>query len=378
MSDADSEGRGASTLELFFDLVFVFTITQFTHAFVHDPSWTSVGTIALLFSIVWWMYSGYVWLTNEVAPTTPARRTVLVAGMFGFFTLAMAAPDAVHGHGTVFGWAFLGVTVIHAVLFRVSGGESASAAIARVAPTNMAAAVCVVIGGYTHGTSSYLWWGAGLVIIGVSPFLSTPRGFVLRTGHFCERHGLVLIIAIGESIIGVGTGLAEETMNAQFFAQVLLGLTVVYVMWWSFFGTDAEHGEQALDGLPVEDRPRPALLAYGYCFVPMLLGIVFAAAGLGMSIGHGEREASWASAGALAGGVALYLAGQAAFRTILGLPRPYMRLLAAALAVGTMVLGVHVAEWLQLAAIAVVVYAAIIADDVIGMKRGEKSSYLAH
>lgn len=373
----DDEQRGASTLELFFDLVFVFTITQFTHAFGHEPTWKSAGTIALLFAVIWWMYSGYVWLTNEVAPSTPARRTVLVAGMFGFFTLALAVPDAVHGHGVVFGWAFLGVTLVHAVLFRVSGSDDASAAILRILPTNLAAAICMVVGGYAHGNATYLWWVGALLVIGVSPLLSTARGFVLRTKHFCERHALVLIIAIGESIIGVGTGLAEETMNLQFFVQVLLGLTVIYVMWWSFFGNDNEHGEAALDDLPMTDRTRIALIAYGYCFVPMLLGIVFAAAGLGMAIGQGERQASWAAAAALSGGVALYLAGQASFRAALGLPRPWMRLLAAILAVLTTALGVYVAEWVQLAAIAVVVYGAIILDDVIGLRAGERSSYLA-
>ncbi|WP_336820180.1 low temperature requirement protein A [Gordonia sp. MMO-8] len=376
-TQTDDGQRGASTLELFFDLVFVFTITQFTHAFGHDPTWKSAGTIALLFAIIWWMYSGYVWLTNEVAPSTPARRTVLVAGMFGFFTLALAVPDAVHGHGVVFGWAFLGVTLIHALLFRVSGGEDASAAIMRILPTNLTAAICVVVGGYVHGNATYFWWAGALLVIGASPLLSGAGGFVVRTKHFCERHGLVLIIAIGESVIGVGSGLAEETMNLQFFVQVLLGLTVIYVMWWSFFGTDNEHGEAALDALPMTDRTRAALVAYGYCFVPMLLGIVFAAAGLGMAIGQGERQATWPAAAALSGGVALYLVGQAAFRVTLGLPRPWMRLLAAVLALLTTALGVYVTEWAQLAAIAVVVYAAIIADDVIGLRGGESSSYLA-
>jgi hypothetical protein len=108
------------------------------------------GELLLLFAVIWWMYSGYVWLTNEVAPSTPARRTVLVAGMFGFFTLALAVPDAVHGHGVVFGWAFLGVTLVHAVLFRVSGSDDASAAILRILPTNLAAAICMVVGGYAR------------------------------------------------------------------------------------------------------------------------------------------------------------------------------------------------------------------------------------
>ncbi|MFC9790867.1 low temperature requirement protein A, partial [Rhodococcus sp. NPDC127528] len=97
----------ASTLELFFDLVFVFTITQLTHVFTHQPSWQAVGQVALLFGVIWWMYSGYVWLTNEVAPNSSARRTFLLIGMFGFFVLALAIPDAFHGTGIAFGIAYV-------------------------------------------------------------------------------------------------------------------------------------------------------------------------------------------------------------------------------------------------------------------------------
>jgi low temperature requirement protein LtrA len=267
------------------------------------------------------MYSGYVWLTNEVAPSTPARRTVLVAGMFGFFTLALAVPDAVHGHGVVFGWAFLGVTLVHAVLFRVSGSDDASAAILRILPTNLAAAICMVVGGYAHGNATYLWVGRrpagdrGVAATEHGSRIRPADQALLRTPCSGPDHRHWRIHHRRRDRSG------RETMNLQFFVQVLLGLTVIYVMWWSFFGNDNEHGEAALDDLPMTDRTRIALIAYGYCFVPMLLGIVFAAAGLGMAIGQGERQASWAAAAALSGGVALYLAGQALFRAALGLPR---------------------------------------------------------
>ncbi|EGD53463.1 low temperature requirement protein A [Gordonia neofelifaecis] len=366
----------ASTLELFFDLVFVFTITQLTHAFSIDPTWGVAGEVALIFSITWWMYSGFMWLTNEVAPSTTGRRTLLLIGMFGFFAIALAVPDAVSGRGLVFGWAFLGVTLLHAVMFRVAGGESSSRAILRILPVNLGAAILVLIGGYVHGAAAYVWWGAAVAVLLLLPAMSSAdTGFIVRPSHYCERFGGVLIIAIGESIVGVGAGLTGLSMDARFFFEIGLGLSICYVMWWAFFGTDDEHGQLALERLPVASRNRPALVAYGYGAVPMLLGIVFTAAGLGMTIARAGDEATWAQATALSGGVALYMLGQTVFRSALGLPRPWMRLLAAAVALATIPIGVVSDVWLQMVGILVFVYATIIADDLLTFRSGEHGSY---
>jgi low temperature requirement protein LtrA len=373
---ADGGAVRVSTLELFFDLVFVFIITQLTHAFAQQPSWATAGKIVLLFVLTWWMYSGYVWLTNEVAPRTTFRRSVLLVGMFGFFAVGLAVPDAVHGSGLTFGLAFLGVTAIHSILFRVSGGPQAAVAIMRIAPINLASAALVVAGGFIAPPEKYWLWLLAVALQVVIPKTASSRGFVVRPAHYCERHGGVLIIAIGESVVGVGSGLAGHTMDLAFFAQVALGLCLTYVLWWAYFGADDEHAEHALTELAGPQRARAAVFAYGYTFCVMLIGIVFVAAGLGMTIGHADAETTWPQALALSGGMAVYCLGLTAFRGILRLPRPWMRGLAAVGAVATVPIGVVSAMWIQLAVLIVVVYGLIIADDLVAVRSGERSSYL--
>ncbi|MGB3302946.1 MAG: low temperature requirement protein A, partial [Gordonia sp. (in: high G+C Gram-positive bacteria)] len=170
--------------------------------------------------------------------------------------------------------------------------------------------------------------------------------------------------------------LAGMEMDLAFFIDVGLGLAICYVLWWSFFGVDDEQGRHALETLPVVQRNRPALLAYGYAFVPMLLGVLFTAAGLGMTISHSGSHASWPQAVALSGGVALYMMGQTLFRIVLRLPRPWTRLLAAAIAAFTIPIGVYGGVWMQLVSILIFVYAIIIADDVIGVRAGQHGQYL--
>ncbi len=368
---------GASTLELFFDLVFVFFVTQLTHAFVHEPSWANAGRITVLFLLTWWMYSGFVWLTNEVAPSTSFRRTVLLAAMFGFFALALAVPEAVRGDTRVFGFAFLGVTVIHAVLFQLLGGPRASAAIRRVGPVNLGTAMLVAGIGFAPPT-----WRYGLLLGAIAfqaavPLLTASRGFSIRPAHYCERHGLVLIIAIGESVISVGAGLSGHRLDAPLFALVALGLTLAYVLWWSYFGVDDERGEHRL-GQFADDarRSRTALFAYGYAYVPMLMGVVFTAAGLTMTIAQADRHTSWTQALSLSGGVGLYFLGLALFRAVLGIPRPWMRLAAAGAGVATFPLGVAGAVWIQLVTLIGVTYTLVILDDVQVLRGGEHGTYL--
>ncbi|MFI9408073.1 low temperature requirement protein A [Nocardia sp. NPDC052316] len=366
----------ASTLELFFDLVFVFTITQLTHVFTHHPGWQALGQVALLFGLIWWMYSGYVWLTNEVAPNSSARRTWLLIGMFSFFVLALAIPDAFHGTGLAFGFGYVLVTAVHTALFASSGGASAARAIKHIGPFNLLAAGLVLAGGFLHGWAQYVCWGLALAVQVGSPYLTDTGDFVIRASHFCERHGLVVIIAIGESIIAIGAGLAGVQITPQLIVTVSLALCLAYVLWWAYFGFDDERGEHALAALPERQRSRPAVLAYGYALYPLLIGVTMTSAGLQMSIGHGNESVSLAAAAALSGGVALYFLGQFFFRLALQLPRPWLRLIAAAAVAATTPIGVVWVSWAQLATLVAVGYLAVIADDLITLRSGQHSSYL--
>lgn len=373
---ADGGQLRASTLELFFDLVFVFTITQLTHVFTHHPGWPALGQVALLFGVIWWMYSGFVFLTNEVAPSSSARRTWLLIGMFGFFVVSLAIPDAFHGTGVAFGVGYFVITAVHTALFYSNGGESAVLAIKRIAPLNTLAAGLVLAGGFVHGWHQYAFWGAALAVQVLSPYLVDTGDFRIRASHFCERHGLVIIVAIGESIVAIGVGLAGEKITVPLIATVALGLCLAYVLWWAYFGIDDERGEHALAAVPERERSRPAVLAYGYSLYVLLVGIIVTAAGIQMSIAHGNEPASVATAAALSGGVALYFLGQFFFRRALRLPRAWSRLIAAAAVAATTPIGVVWVSWGQLAALVAVGYAAVIIDDLITLRSGQHSSYV--
>ncbi len=366
----------ASTLELFFDLVFVFAITQLTHAFTEHPGWPALGRVMLVFAITWWMYSGYVWLTNEVAPNSTTRRTGLLIGMFGFLVIALAVPGAFEGSGVAFGVGYLVVNTVHSVLFWANGGGRVAATMLRLVPLNTVSALLVLIGGCVHGWPRYLLWTVALAVQIVTPYLFDPGGFVIRTSHFCERHGLVLLIAIGESVVAIGAGLAGEEITIGLLAMVALALTLAYVLWWAYFGMDDERGERALAQVPDARRGRPAVLAYGYALYPMLVGIILTAAGIRTVLAQGHSSVPVSAALALSGGVALFLFGQGCFRLALGLPRPWLRILGALAVLATAPIGVAWVGWAQLLALVIVAYGPIIADDLLSLRAGEHNAYL--
>jgi low temperature requirement protein LtrA len=365
-----------TTLELFFDLVFVFTVTQLTHLIAHHPTWGSLGHVALTFGVIWWMYTGYVWLTNEVAPTSSTRRTWLFAAMVGFLIIALAIPEAYGRSGLAFGVGYFLITVVHAGLFYSNGGASTARAMLRFGPFNLLAAGLILTGGLVDDPARTALWCAAFVIQVASPYLGGAANFTIRSAHFAERHGLVIIVALGESVISIGAGLNGVAITPTLVTIVALGLGLTYTLWWAYFGFDDERGERALGATPPNKRPFVAAVAYGYALYPMLVGIVLVAAGIQLSIAHQHESLSTAAALMLAGGVALYLLGQAAFRLTLGLPHPELRLLGAVIAMVTVPLGTHSVAWVQMSALALLTMGFVILDDLLSLRRGERTHYL--
>ncbi|WP_324192929.1 low temperature requirement protein A [Nocardia transvalensis] len=374
--DAEGGQMRASTLELFFDLVFVFTVTQLTHAFTEHPGWPALGRVVLVFALTWWMYSGYVWLTNEVAPTSTARRTGLLVGMFGFLVIAVAIPGAFEGFGLAFALGYAVVNVMHSVLFWANAGARVSAAALRLVPPNTTCAVLVLIGGCVHGWPRYLLWAAALMVQIVTPYVFDTGEFVVRTAHFCERHGLVLLIAIGESVVAIGAGLAGEDLTIPLLAMVALALTLASMLWWAYFGMDDERGEHALAAVPGPRRGRIAAFAYGYALYPMLVGVILIAAGIRSVLAQGHRSVPVSAALALSGGVALFLFGQCCFRLVLRLPRPWLRLVGASAVLATAPVGVVWVGWAQLLLLVIVGFVPVFADDMLSVRAGEHNTYL--
>ncbi|AGZ40100.1 low temperature requirement protein A [Actinoplanes friuliensis] len=357
-----------STLELFFDLVFVFTIIQLTETLSHHLTLAVFGEVLLMLFVIWWMYSGYAWLTNAVAPNSTTRRTLLLAGMAGFLVLALAIPDAFGAYGWIFGVSYLVVTLVHSGLF-LQAGAGSMRMMRLLAPLNLLAAALVLAGALLpEPWRQVCWIAAPLVQIGAG-HLHNIEMHTIVAGHFVERHSLVVIVAIGESIISIGLGFRDVELGGGAILVAVLGLCIAYYLWWIYFAGDDERSEQVLARTAdPRRRARLALDGWGYAHYVMLLGIVVLAVGIKKSVGYAFEPLHWGEAIALAGGVALYQTGHAIFLRLLGLHGWLHRLVAAAVVLATIPLG-HVLAVAQLAAIPIIMAGAAIIEDLPAMRR---------
>jgi low temperature requirement protein LtrA len=352
-----------STLELFFDLVFVFTITQLSTLLVHETSWKGVLQVTLMLGVIWWMYDGYAWLTNAVPPDRGSRRLFLLAAMAAFLVLALAIPDAFRGSGASFGIAYLAIVLIHSGLFASSTSQKITRAIFTLAPINLLSALLVLAGGIAGGTAQYVLWSLGFLSEWSTPFFLQSGGFLIGPTHFVERHGLVVIIAIGESVVAVGIGAGGLPVDLRLVGVAVLGLLLSACLWWTYFGSgDADRAEAALSSAPAADRQLLAVRGFGYWHLPILFGVIAIAATLRHAIGHSSDDLTTEQALLLGCGAALFLTGDVFFRHTLRLGRGPWRLVAAVLALTTIPLGLGVSAAAQLGALVVVLAAALAAE----------------
>jgi low temperature requirement protein LtrA len=359
-----------STLELFFDLVFVFTVTQLTAVLTHDVTWSALGQVMLMLGLIWWMYAGYAWLTNAVSTRGLARRGVLLGGMAGYLVLALSIPDAFGGSGLAFGLAYALVVVIHAALYMRLASDRSAEAIRGIVPFNLVSAALVLVGGALGGTPQDVLWTIAVVLEWITPRLAgrgeNQQGFEIAPAHFVERHGLVIIVAIGESVVAIGIGAAGLVVDAELVVVAVLGLLLSAALWWAYFGADDDaQAEEALTRAPAPVRPWIALHGFGFAHYFLLLGIVLTAVGLKKATGHAGDELTTGQALALGGGVALFLAADVWFRRVLGLGRGIHRGVAAVLALATVVLGTGVAAVAQLAVLVAILGVALAGEGAL-------------
>src|SRR5260221_8361166 len=233
------------------------------------------------------MYGGYAWLTNTRSPARNPERLLLVFGMTGFLIVGLAIPQACGGAGVAFGLGYLLVVLVHAVLYARVNRQ-----IWRIAPFNVTSALLVIAAGFTSGIARYALWVAALVIQAGAPLVVRLGGrFEIRPGHFAERHGALVIVAIGESVAAIGLGAIGLRVGINLVIASVAGLALSVALWWMYFGSgDDERGEQAMWAAVETRRPRLALSAYFYAHIPMLLGIVFAAAGVTEAVRRAARS----------------------------------------------------------------------------------------
>ncbi len=348
-----------STLECFFDLVFVFAVTQLTSVLGREPNGVGLAKMALLLGVIWWMYGGYAWLTNVVAPVTPARRALLGLGMAGFLVVALAAPtafDGASGGGLAFGIGYLIVNCVHAGLFLTSA--AARPGMARVASANIVNAAVLIVAAFVSAPVRWALWVLVPIAQWGVPYLRGTSEIPLRPAHFVERHGLVLLIAFGESVAAIGVGIPGLHLSVGLILAAVLALGVLLALWFSYFGGEDELAERRLIEADIGTRALLALNAYGRAFYLLLAGVIVLAAGVRRAIAHPWQPHHPIEALAIAGGVVVYLIGDLLLRRALRLLPWLPRCVAAVLVAASVAVGWGVSTIVQLVTIAFVLGAA--------------------
>jgi low temperature requirement protein LtrA len=348
----------ASTLELFFDLVFVFGFTQVTGVVTHDGSAAGLLHGVLVFGVLWWAWGAYAWLTNAVPVDTMLSRLVILGAAAAMLITALAVPTAWEDGGVAFALGHLVVMTLHAVLFALAGEnpQTTRRAIARLAPTNIGAALLLVMAGAVDGDGARLaLWVAALVATYTGPYVTGVGGFGVHPRHLVERHGLIVIVALGESIVAIGAA-GDITVDWGLAGTALVVMALIVGLWWAYFDHDAEAAEAALVAATGTEQPRLARDVYSYLHIPLVLGIVMAAVGIHDALVHADEPLDPLVAAALAGGVAAFLAGLMAIRLRCGTLRPTPAAWAAlAVAVAMIPGGRYIDAWAAVAVLAAAV-----------------------
>jgi len=302
-------------LELFFDLVFVFAITQVTSLLAHDPTRHGLIRGMLVLVALWWAWTAYAWLTSTMDVDEGGVRLAMLASMGAMLFVALAVPGAFGDDALLFGVAYLLVRLLHIVLYSIVGREDPDllGAVLRFAPTAIVGASLLVLAGFLGGDERIAVWVVALAIDYVGPaVIGRGRGWRIAPEHFAERHGLIVLIALGESIIAIGLGAGFALVTGVIVAAAL-GIVVVSALWWLYFDVAAILARTRLVQATGAEQSRLARDAYSYLHLPMIAGIVLFALGLKTTLGHFGDELETVPAVGLCAGAALYLLGQVAF-----------------------------------------------------------------
>jgi low temperature requirement protein LtrA len=323
-------------LELFFDLVFVFAITQVTARLADHATWGGLFSGLLILSSIWWAWGAYAWLTNEVDGSRNGVRLAMFGAMAGMLVAALAIPRAFEDDAGIFAGAYLVVRILHIALF-AAGTDNVDVRMATraLAPTALLAPAILLIGAQLDGWVQVALWLLALGIDYIGGGLRGIEGWRLSPSHFAERHGLIIIIALGESIFAIGVGAAGVALNLETITAATLGIVIVAVLWGTYFDRSPGRVEANLHALNGRARNTTARDAYSFLHLPMVAGIVLLALGIKKTIEHVDEPLKVVPAVALCGGVALYLLAQVAYRRRCqdrpGLPRVVAALGCAAL-----------------------------------------------
>jgi low temperature requirement protein LtrA len=376
-----ADEQHATSLELFYDLVFVFAVTQISHHLLGHLSWAGAGQSALLLAVVWWSWNYTTWVTNELDPESPVVRLLMIGLMLASLMMAVAIPHAFEEDALLFVGSYLALQVgRHAFLTFVAaepGGLERERA-GRILTWFVAAGVFWVAGALADGPARTALWlvalavdyGAPLVLFWV-PGRTRLRGdtWVVKTSHFSERFGLFIIIALGESIVVTGATTSELGLDGRTAAAFATAFLTTAAMWWLYFTGVAKIAELRL--ARAADRTSMARDAYTYLHVVLVAAIVVGAVGDELVIAHPSEPLGDAELAVVVGGPALYLVAHTLFRLRVSGTTGWRRPLGAAVCV---LLGLVLgdAHALTVAILVLLVLVAVISGDEVAARRRKR------
>jgi low temperature requirement protein LtrA len=310
------EGERVTPLELFFDLVFVLAITQCTALMSHTPTWSGLAQGLLVLGMLWWAWTGYAWLTSVLDPEEGAVRLVMFGAIAALLLVSLCVPDAFDNLGLAFALIYGVVRTAHIALFMLASPDDDGlrhSVIALAASTAIAVSL-LVIASLFDGLAQGALWALALFLDMGGPYFFGSEGWKLMPEHFAERHGLIIIIALGESIVAIGVG-ASHALDLGIGTAAVLGVALTAAMWWIYFDIVAiVAGRRLAEAEPGKEQNEMARDSYSYVHLVMVAGIVLFALGMKKTIGHFGEHLDTVPAFALLGGVALYLLGHVSFR----------------------------------------------------------------
>ncbi|HEY6691930.1 MAG TPA: low temperature requirement protein A [Solirubrobacteraceae bacterium] len=310
------EEARVTPLELFFDLVFVLALTQCTALMSHDPTWQGVAQGMLVLGVMWWSWVGYAWLTSVVDPEEGSVRLAMFAAMAAFLVVALCVPGAFGSEALLLACAYFMVRFAQIGLFMIASRDDPGLrhSVVGLAISTGVGTGLLLLASALDGFAQGAVWALALALDMGGPLLIDSSGWRLVPGHFAERHGLIVIIALGESIVAIGVG-AEAGVDAGVVVAAALGVVVAGALWWLYFDIVALVAERRLSNAP-EGRVRNEIArdSFSYLHFPMVAGIVLLALGLKKTLAHVEDPLKVVSAFAMLGGTAIYLLAHVAFR----------------------------------------------------------------
>jgi low temperature requirement protein LtrA len=312
-----------TVVELFFDLVYVYAVTQLSHLLIGDLSWSGAGRTAFLLIVIWWAWINTTWMVNWFDPGSHRVRVVLIGVMLASLLMSAAVPDAFGAHGVLFAGAYvvlqIGRNLAGAVL--LPRDHPLRLVFERIVAWSLASGALWVWGSLLSGDGRLWVWVAALGVDLLAPLVGyrTPGRGVSHTGdysvdggHFAERCQGFVIIALGESIVVTGA----SATGAGLTTEVVLALAAAFVetaaLWWLYFGATAEHSRRHI--AESEDPGRLARDAYTYLHVPIVAGVIVTAVGDELLIAHAGRALTTGGIVMVLGGPILFLLGETLFR----------------------------------------------------------------